>query len=416
MTTDQNEPRERITDEMLDEMLDDDDASALFHGGELFAELRRKLADRILNAEMEVHLDRAEEREAGNTRNGHNVKTVLCDSGSMTLRTPRDRHGTFEPQLVEKYVRRLPGFDEMVIRMFARGQSTRNIRDALNEQYGVKVSPELISTVTDAVMDECFEWQNRPLEGTYAILYLDAIHVKIRDAGTVDVRAVYLAIGVDEDGCKDVLGMWIGENEGAKFWLSVLNDLKARGLQDVLIAVVDGLKGFPEALETAFPKTTVQTCIVHLLRHSMACASYKERKAIAAALKPIYRATNEVEAERALDAFEDCELGRRYPDVVRKWRDKWSLVTPFLVFSQPIRKVLYTTNSIESLNSSVRRAVKARGHFTSEGAARKLIYLALRQATAKWTGPLGCWGAARREFAIHFGDRFEASRGYVTRK
>ena len=409
-----NDAKERITDEMLDQMLANEDAAALFHGGELFAELRAKLAERILDAEMDAHL--AQASEAGNTRNGHNEKTVLTDTGSMRLRTPRDRMGTYEPQLVEKYVRRLPGFDEKVIKMFSCGMSTRRIRETVRELYGVEVSPDLISRVTESVMEEFAEWQGRPLDSTYAILYLDAIYVKMRDAGAVSKRAVYLAIGVNEDGRKDVLGMWIGENEGAKFWLSVLNELKARGVEDVLIAVVDGLQGFPDALETAFPQTTVQTCIVHLLRHSMASASHKERKAIADALKPIYRAESVEAAEAALDAFEDGELGRRYPDVAKKWREKWSLVIPFLAFSKNIRKAIYTTNSIESLNSSVRRAVKARGHFTSEGAAKKLIYLALREASSKWTGRIGCWGDAKREFAIHFEGRFEASRGYYNRR
>ncbi len=413
--------RERITEAMLDKMLEDEDLAGLFHSGELFAELRRKLAERILDTEMEVHLSQPEERVAGNSRNGHNPKTVLTDTGSMPLEVPRDRKGTFEPQLVEKYCRRLPGFDDKVIHLFSRGMSTRRIRETVRELYGVEVSPDLISRVTDVVMEEYAEWQSRPLRDTYAIVYLDAIHVKVRDAGSVSTRralagpATYLAIGVDEGGHKDVLGLWLGEHEGAKFWLNVLNELKSRGLRDILIAVVDGLKGFPEALETAFPETTVQTCIVHLMRHSLSCASYKERRKLADALKPIYKAESAERAEELLDAFEESELGRRHPDVVRSWRDRWHLVIPFLAFSQLIRKAIYTTNAIESLNATVRRAVRARGHFTSVGAAKKLIYLALREASSKWRGPMLNWQSAKREFAIHFGDRFNPSKGWVTK-
>ena len=287
--TDQKTP-ERISDEMLDQLIGDADATELFQSGELLGELKRKLAERILDAEMDAHL--AQEQESNNVRNGHNTKTVLTDSGSMPLAVPRDRQGSFEPRLVEKYSRRLPGFDDKVIHWFAQGLSTRRIRASIRELYGIEVSADLIARVTDAVLEEYSEWQHRPLPDTYAIVYLDAIHVKVRDAGAVTTRAVYLAIGVDETGHKEVLGLWLGEHEGAKFWLSVLNELKVRGVKDILITVVDGLKGFPEALETAFPYTTVQTCIVHLLRYSLSSASYRERKALAAALKPLYQAEN----------------------------------------------------------------------------------------------------------------------------
>lgn len=407
--------KERITDEMLDEILEDEDLAGLFHSGELFAELRRKLAERILDAEMDVHLSQPEERVSGNMRNGHNPKTVVTDSGPMPLEVPRDRQGTFEPQLVEKYCRRLPGFDDKVIHLFSRGMSTRRIRETVRELYGVEVSHDLIARVTDAVMEEFAEWQSRPLRDTYPIVYLDAIHVKVRDAGSVSTRAVYLAIGVDEAGLKSVLGMWLGEHEGAKFWLNVLNELKARGVKDILIAVVDGLKGFPEALEAAFPRTTVQTCIVHLMRHSLSCASYRERKELAEALKPVYKAESADRAQELLDAFEESDLGRRYPDVVRSWRDRWELVIPFLAFSKLIRKAIYTTNAIESLNASVRRAVRSRGHFTSVGAAKKLIYLALREASDRWRGPMLNWQSAKREFAIHFEGRFNPSSGWVSK-
>ena len=414
MTT--SKPKNRITDEMLDQIVGEADPTELFQSGELMAELRRKLAERILDAEMDVHLSQSEEQESGNVRNGHNAKTVLTESGSMPLEVPRDRQGTFEPQLVEKYARRLPGFDDKVIHLFARGMSTRRIREMVRELYGVSVSADLIARVTDVVMDEFAEWQNRPLADTYAIVYLDAIHVKVREAGAVTTRAVYLAIGIDEFGYKEVLGIWLGEHEGAKFWLTVLNELKVRGLKDILIAVVDGLKGFPEALETAFPNTTVQTCIVHLLRYSLSSASYQERKALAAALKPIYRAESAERAESLLAEFERSALGQRYPDVVRAWRQRWSYVIPFFAFSPLLRKAIYTTNAIESLNSTVRRAVRARGHFTSVGAAKKLMYLALREASAKWTAPMLHWQSFKREFVIHFDGRFNPSRGWNTRR
>ena len=405
----------RISPAMLDEMLEGLDPSEAFHSGELIGELRQRLAERILNAEMDAHLDRESQDGRGNSRNGHNRKTVLTDSGSMGLAVPRDRQGTFEPQLVERYCRRLPGFDAKVISMFAHGMSTRHIQRTVAELYAVEVSPELIAKVTDAVLEEYESWQSRPLSERYPIVYLDAIQVKVRDAGVVTNRAVHLGIGIREDGCKEVLGLWLGEKEGARYWLTVLNELKNRGVQDILIAVVDGLKGFSDALETAFPEVTVQTCVVHLLRHSLSRASHRERKALAEVLKGIYQAASESDAEAALDAFEDSALGERYPDVVRSWREAWSRVVPFFAFSEPIRKAIYTTNAIESLNSVIRRAVKQRGHFTSPRAARKLIYLALREVSDKWQNPGVYWDAAKREFAIHFADRFEASTGYVIR-
>lgn len=411
--TDQKTP-ERISDEMLDQLIGDADATELFQSGELLGELKRKLAERILDAEMDVHL--SQEQESNNVRNGHNKKTVLTDSGSLPLAVPRDRQGSFEPRLVEKYSRRLPGFDDKVIHWFALGLSTRRIRASIRELYGIEVSADLIARVTDAVLEEFSEWQHRPLPDTYAIIYLDAIHVKVRDAGAVTTRAVYLAIGVDETGHKEVLGLWLGEHEGAKFWLSVLNDLKVRGVKDILITVVDGLKGFPEALETAFPYTTVQTCIVHLLRYSLSSASYRERKALAAALKPLYQAENADRAAVLLDEFEQSELGQRYPDVIRAWRQKWTYVIPYFAFSPLLRKAIYTINAIESLNATVRRAVRARGHFTSVGAANKLIYLALREASAKWTGPMLHWQSFKREFAIHFEGRFNPSKGWISKR
>ena len=408
-------PASRISQAMLDEMLREQDPKELFQSGDLLRELQQRLAERILGAELDMHLERETERDRGNTRNGVNPKTVLTDTGSMPLGVPRDRHGTFEPQLVERYCRRLPGFDAKVTQLFAHGMTTRRIRAMVKELYGVEVSAELISKVTDVVHEEFEEWQSRPLRERYAIVYLDAIHVKVRDGGTVETRAVYPAIGVAEDGCKEMLGLWLGEREGAKFWLTVLNALKARGLKDILIAVVDGLKGFPEALEASFERTTVQTCIVHLLRYSLSCASYKERRELSRALKPICQAVDVETAEAKLETFAASPLGQRYPDVVRSWQQAWTRVIPYFAFSTPIRKAIYTTNAIESLNSVVRRAVKVRGHFTSPRSAQKLIYLALREVSDRWRHPGSYWPAAKREFAIHFEGRFQAAADYLPR-
>ncbi len=392
----------KIDESILDELLAGQDPAEAFRSGELLAELERAVAERALNAEMDHHLDDDAQRASGNHRNGHGRKRVLTDSGAMDVRIPRDRNGQFEPQLIEKYCRRLPGFDDKVIAMYARGMTTREIKAHVREMYGIEVSAELISKVTDAVHEEVEQWQSRPLESVYAVVYFDAIRVKIRDEGLVHNKAVYLAIGIDCTGRKDVLGMWIEQTEGAKFWLTVMNELKSRGLQDILIAVVDGLKGFPAAIETAYPETVVQTCIVHLIRHSLAYGSWQERKQIAAALKLIYQAATAEAALAALDAFEDGPWGTKYPQIAASWEQ----VIPFFAFSAPIRRAIYTTNAIESLNSTVRRAVRTRGHFPSDRAAKKLIYLALRNVIEKWKRPPPFWSQARAEFAIRFPDRF----------
>ncbi len=396
-----------IADELLDELLKGKDAQAAFQSGELVQGLKKALAERILNAEMDHHLDGDHEQVSGNHRNGHSRKTVITDDGNMDVAIPRDRQGRFDPKLIEKHCRRLPGFDDKVTSMYARGMSTREICAHVRELYGVEVSPELISKVTDAVLEELKEWQSRPLESVYAIVYFDAVRVKIRDEGLVKNKAVYLAIGYTCSGYKQILGMWIEQSEGAKFWLSVLNDLKARGLEDILIAVVDGLSGFPDAIEAAYPHTLVQTCIVHLIRNSMAYASWKERKAIAASLKPIYQAENADAAESALAAFEAGEWGQKYPNIVKSWRRRWDQVIPFFGFSRSIRRAIYTTNAIESLNSTVRRAVRTKGHFPHDDAAKKLIYLALRGVAAKWKRPPPYWSGVKAEFAIRFEERFK---------
>ena len=398
--------KSRISGELLDELLAGEDPREAFQSGELFAELQKSLAERALRAEMEVHLSSEGEAGSGNHRNGHNRKRVLTGTGSVELAVPRDREGRFEPQLIEKWARRLPGFDEKVISLYARGMTTREIRAHVEELYGVTVSRELISKVTDEVHEELREWRSRPLEAVYPIVYFDALRVKIREEGLVQNKAVHLAIGVTALGRKEILGMWTAANEGAKFWLGVMNELKARGVRDVLIVVVDGLKGFPEAIEAAFPEATVQTCVVHLIRYSLAHASWKERKELASALRPIYRADTLEEAEEALDAFEAGAWGRKFPAIVRSWRRNWEQVIPYFAFSAPIRRVIYTTNAIESLNSTVRRAVRTRGHFPNDRAAAKLIYLTLRKIERKWQRPQTYWFQARAEFAILFGDRF----------
>lgn len=396
----------KITAELLDELLGGEDPKEAFLNGGLIDDLKKAIAERALNAEMDVHLEQDDEQASGNHRNGNSRKRVLTDSGAMEVSIPRDRHGRFDPKLIEKYRRRLPGFDEKVIGLYARGMSTREIQAHVRELYGVDVSPELVSKVTDAVHEEVREWQSRPLDSVYAIVYFDAVRVKIRDEGLVRNKAVYLAIGVKCAGDKELLDLWIEQTEGAKFWLSVMNELKARGVTDVLIAVVDGLKGFPEAIEAAFPDALVQTCIVHLIRHSMAYGSWKERKAIGAALKAIYQAESADAASAALEAFEAGEWGRKYPAIVQSWRRNWEHIIPFFAFSAPIRRAIYTTNAIESLNSTVRRAVRVRGHFPNDRAATKLIYLALRNVAQKWKRPPQFWSQARSEFAIRFGERF----------
>ena len=402
--------KSRISGELLDELLGGEDPREAFQSGELFADLQKSLAERALRAEMEVHLSSAEEVGSGNHRNGHNRKRVLTGTGSVELAVPRDREGRFEPQLIEKWARRLPGFDEKVISLYARGMTTREIRAQVEELYGVTVSRELISKVTDEIHEELREWRSRPLEAVYPLVYFDALRVKIREEGVVQNKAVHLAIGITALGRKEILGMWTAANEGAsggaKFWLGVMNELKARGVRDVLIAVVDGLKGFPEAIEAAFPEATVQTCLVHLIRYSLAHASWKERKELAGALRPIYQADTVEEAEEALDGFEASSWGRKFPAIVRSWRRNWAQVIPFFAFSKPIRRVIYTTNAIESLNSTVRRAVRTRGHFPNDRAAMKLIYLTLRKVERKWQRPQAFWSQARAEFAILFGDRF----------
>src|SRR3954462_481306 len=373
-----------IPDALLDQLLAGADAKTAFDPNGLIDELKKALAERALNAEMDHHLTSG---DGGNTRNGYGRKTVLTDTGKIDLEIPRDRLASFDPQLIAKYQRRFPGFDEKIVSMYARGMSGREIQGHLRDLYGIEVSPDLVSAVTDAVLEEISEWQNRPLEALYALVFFDAIRVKVRDEGTVRNKAVYLALGVRPDGAKEILGLWIEQSEGAKFWLRVMNELRTRGVEDVLIAIVDGLKGFPDAITAVFPETQVQTCIVHLIRSSLAFVSYKDRKAVAAALKEVYRAKDADAGQAALEAFAASVWGRKYEAIAAAWRRNWAAVIPFFAFPDEVRRIIYTTNAIEALNAKLRRAVRARGHFPTDESAFKLLFLVLRQMQKEWKMP-----------------------------
>jgi putative transposase len=371
---------------------------------------KKALVERALNAELTHHLGygpgEGKPEGGGNHRNGATGKTVLTDTGPIRIEAPRDREGRFEPLLIPKHARRFTGFDDKIIALYARGLTQREIQGFLAEQYGVEVSPELISTVTDAVVAEVQAWQSRPLEPMYPVVFFDALRVKIREEAVVRNKAVYLALGILPDGTRDLLGLWIENTEGAKFWLKVFNDLKTRGVHDLLIAVTDGLKGVPEALGAVFPATTHQTCIVHLIRNSLDYASWKDRKVLAQAIRPIYTAPSAEAALAELDAFADGDWGRKYPTVVAAWRRAWDSVIPFFAFPPAIRKVIYTTNAIESVNRQLRKILKTRGHFPSNEAASKLIWLALRNITADWSRAAHDWKVAMNQFAILYEERF----------
>lgn len=395
-----------IDKELLDQLLAGREPQELFAKDGLIDELKKALSERMLAAELDDHLESEAEASAGNRRNGSSKKTMLTGSSKLTLDIPRDRSGTFDPKLIAKYQRRFPDFDDKIISMYARGMTVREIRGHLEELYGIDVSPDLISTITDAVLETVSEWQGRPLDACYPLIFFDAIRVKIRDEGFVRNKAVYIALGILPDGTKEILGIWIEQTEGAKFWLRVMNELKSRGVADILIAVVDGLKGFPEAINAAFPETIVQTCIVHLIRNSMGFASWKDRKAIAQSLRSVYRAENAEAGLAALEAFEEGPWGRKYPAIAQSWRRHWEQVIPFFAFSEPIRRIIYTTNAIEALNSKLRRAVRTRGHFPGDEAAMKLLYLVLNHAAEEWKRPPREWFEAKTQFAVLFGDRF----------
>ena len=372
--------------------------------------LKKALIERALGAELSHHLGyppgSARPEEAANQRNGTSAKTVLTEDGPLRIEVPRDRAGSFEPILIPKHERRFTGFDDKIVAMYARGMTVREIQGFLAEQYGTEVSPEFISSVTDAVMAEVTAWQGRPLEPMYPVVFFDALRVKIREDAVVRNKAIYLALGVLPDGTRDILGLWIENTEGAKFWMKVFNDLKTRGVADILIAVTDGLKGIPEALAAVFPATTLQTCIVHLIRNSLDFASWKDRRELAKALRPIYSASNAELAGAELDAFEASNWGQRFPTVVAAWRRAWDRVIPFFAFGPEVRRVIYTTNAIESVHARLRKIIKTRGHFPTDDAATKLIWLALRNITADWGRASKEWRAAMNEFAIAYGDRF----------
>ena len=373
-------------------------------------DFKKALIERALGAELSYHLGyppgAAKPEPDSNHRNGSSGKTVLTDDGPLRIDVPRDRHGSFEPQLIGKHERRFTGFDDKIVAMYARGMTVREVQAYLAEMYGVDVSPEFISSVTDAVMAEVTAWQSRPLEAMYPVVFFDALRVKIREEGVVRNKAVYLALGVLADGTRDILGLWIENTEGAKFWMKVFNDLKTRGCHDLLIAVTDGLKGMGEALAVVYPATTLQTCLVHLIRNSLDYASWKDRKPLAAAIKPIYTAPSAEAALAELDAFEQGDWGRKFPTVVASWRRAWDRVIPFFAFPPEVRRVIYTTNAIESVNARLRKIIKTRGHFPSDDAATKLIWLALRNITADWGRAANHWKSAMNQFAILFEDRF----------
>lgn len=398
-----------ITDQILDQLLADCKSPEDLMGEQgLLRQLTKKLAERALEAEMEHHLGYPKNspsgKNTGNSRNGKTAKTVRSVHGELELEIPRDRNSSFEPQLVKKGEKQLAGFDDRILSLYARGMSTRDIQAHFEEAYGVEVSPTFISQVTNAVLDEVNAWQQRPLAAVYPIVYLDCLVVRSRDSGVIQNKAVYLALGVNTEGEKELLGLWLAQNEGAKFWLSVMNELKNRGVSDIFIACCDGLKGFPEAIEAVYPKTQIQLCIVHQIRHSLKFVSWKERKAVAADLRTIYAAATYQEAEQALEQFA-LNWDSQHPQISQSWRNNWSRLSVFFDYPPEIRKVIYTTNAIESLNASLRQVTKTRRSFPNDDAILKLLYLALHQIAKKWTMPIRDWKPAMKQFIIMYGDR-----------
>ena len=398
-----------ITDEVLNELLKDYQKPEDLLGKDgLLKQLQKRLLEKAMGAELTVHLGYGKHdpagKNSGNSRNGTSPKTIKGEFGNLELATPRDRNGSFEPQIIGKGQRRFEGFDQAIISLYSRGMTTREIEGHLLEIYGVEVSPTLVSQVTDAVCADVLVWQNRPLEEVYPIVYFDALWGKVRENGQVTKVAVYLALGITMAGQKEVLGMWVAKSEGAKFWLHVLTELKNRGVRDIFIGCVDGIKGFPEAMETVFPMTQVQLCLVHMVRNSLSYVGWKERKAVAADLREIYRAVTEVEAQQALSAFEQ-KWDRKYPSISKSWRAHWPELITFLKYPAEIRKAIYTTNAIESVNRSLRKISKNRGVFPNEESLLKLYYMALERIAKKWTMPIRSWIEALNRFAIEFGDR-----------
>jgi putative transposase len=400
--------RRKLPDDVVDELLAGARTEEEIVGpGGLLSQLTKRLVERAMEVELTDHVgyERHQEPPGGaqNTRNGSTPKTLITEHGQVGIDAPRDRDGSFEPKIVRKRQRRFEGFDDKILALYSRGLSTRDIEAHLADIYGVHVGRDLISRVTDAVMDDARAWQQRPLDDVYPVVFLDALVLKIREGGTVQRRACYLALGVAMDGARDVLGMWFQETEGAKFWMQVLTELKQRGVRDILICCVDGLKGFPEAIEGIFPQTTVQTCIVHLIRRSLKYVPRREYEKVARDLKPIYTAIDADHAHQELERFDE-KWGQRFPVITQAWLDSWEYITPFLAFPPEVRRVIYTTNAIEALNRQLRKAVKTKGHFPNEDAARKLLYLAIQNAVPAWTRTRN-WTTALLAFKIHFGDR-----------
>lgn len=398
-----------IKKEILDELIKDyKNPEDLLGENGLLRQLTKQLLERAMQAELTHQLGYSKHEtaplEQSSRRNGTTVKKVKSSSGELEIEVPRDRQGEFEPIIIGKHQRGFNGFDENIISLYSRGLSTRDIQAHLEEIYGVEVSPQLISTVTEEIKTEVVQWQNRPLTKIYPLVFLDALRINIRKDGRVVKCAVYVAIGVNVSGKKECLGLWVSENEGAKFWLAVLTELKNRGLEDIFICCVDGLKGFPEAIEAVYPKTITHTCIVHQIRNSLAFVGYQERKEIAADLKLIYTAATRAEALLELDKFSE-KWDARYPLIAKSWRENWTRIEPMFDFTAEIRKAIYTTNAIESLNMSLRKIIKTRGSFPSEEACLKLLFLGLKNAAKKWTMPIQNWGLAMNQFAIMFEDR-----------
>lgn len=402
-----------ISKEILDQLLKDYKNPEDLLGEEgILKQLSRALVERALDGEMTHHLGYEkhdkEQKPDENRRNGKSSKKLQTKDGPLQIEVPRDRNGKFEPKIVKKHQRRFIGFDEKIISMYARGMTVREIQGHLMDIYGAEVSPDLISTVTDEVLDEVRAWQNRPLDSIYPVVFLDAIRIKGRHSGQIVNKAVYLAIGVNLDGHKEVLGIWLAEHEGAKFWLMVITELKNRGLEDILIACVDGLKGFPEAIETVFPQTEIQLCVVHMIRNSLKYVSWKDRKAVARDLRPVYAAVNEQQAQESLESFAK-RWDEKYPTISIMWKNHWQGIVPFLKYPEYIRKAIYTTNAIESLYSSLRKITKHRGAFPNDESIVKILYLALRNITKKWSMPIRPWNRAINQFAIHFPGRVPIS-------
>lgn len=397
-----------ISPELMDELLRHADGKELFGVDGFFQQLKRELVNGMLEGEMDHHLQYPKHdkspKSTDNRRNGHYSKTVIAGEDTLELDIPRDRDGNFEPQIIPKGVRQFDGFDDKVISLYARGMTMREIQAHLYEIYGTQVSHELISSVTDKVIDEVQAWQSRPLEALYPVIYLDCIHVKTRDNHMICNKAVYIALAVNMEGQKEILGLWISKNEGAKFWMQVITELKNRGVQDILIACVDGLKGFEEAIHTVFPQTTVQLCIVHMVRNSLKFVPWKDKKAVAADLKTIYSAVSEEEALRALEAFRE-KWDVKYPTISDIWQRNWAAITPCLTFPGEIKRAIYTTNAIEAINRQIRKIIKNKGVFPNDEAVKKSIFLALQNAAKKWTMPIRNWHQALNQFAILFNDR-----------